>query len=89
MVQRLRKILYNFTIRNTEMGGLGKETTFDFKYVPQLDLTTEPGRPENSGLGQSGVERRNLKALLIASGVIAVVAWLIMRSVSAALAMLS
>lgn len=34
------------TVQN-ETVGLGQETVFDFKYVPQLGLTTSPGGPED------------------------------------------
>lgn len=71
------------------MGGLGKETGFEFKYIPSLGLKTEPGRPEDSGLARSGVERRNLKALSIASVFMGLLAWLIMKAASAMVAELS
>ena len=48
--------------------GLGEETNFDFKYIPNFDTRTSMGEYV-SGLEESGVERRNLRALVIASTV--------------------
>ena len=71
------------TIRKPEMGALGKETNFDFQYIPALDLITEPGTAEEAGaVGGAGVESRNLKALLVASALVAAVAWLGLKAAS-------
>jgi hypothetical protein len=46
--------------------GLGGESVFDFKYVPDFHITTEAGgSATHVGIKEPGVERRNLKALLI------------------------
>ena len=71
------------------MGGLGKESSFEFKYIPNLDLTTELGRQEDSGLGHSGVEWRNLKALFVASMLIGLLSWLMTKGASVIVAKLS
>lgn len=42
-------------------GGLGAETTFDFKYIPELSKSTQMEDLDDCGLKQSGVERRNLQ----------------------------
>lgn len=50
-----------------EKDGLGKESTFDFKYVPTYSQTTEPG-PVSSRVGSSfGVEFVGLLGLAIPS----------------------
>lgn len=38
---------------------------FDFKYVPDFHITTEAGESNHVGIKEHGIERRNLKALLI------------------------
>ncbi|KAK1730620.1 tat pathway signal sequence [Colletotrichum acutatum] len=40
--KNLKKALFNITINKPELGALGKETNFEFKYIPTLDvLSTE------------------------------------------------
>ena len=46
--------------------GLGQESVFEFKYIPEFHTTTELGESEEVGLKQLGVERRNLKTLIVA-----------------------
>ena len=53
-------------------GGLGAETTFDFKYVPELSKTTQMEDPEESGLKHPGVERRNLQAFILGCSFLAI-----------------
>jgi len=61
--------------------GLGEETVFDFKYIPNLGLTsTEVGKYEASGSKERGIERRNLRTLVIASAVIGVASYFWMRT---------
>lgn len=60
--------------------GLGSETVFDFKYVPNFQLRTELGeyeKPEKP----SSVEGRNLKAFLIAFGILSVICYLGLRMI--------
>jgi hypothetical protein len=46
--------------------GLGEESVFDFKYVPDFHISTEAGgQATHVGVKEPGIERRNLKALLI------------------------
>ncbi len=47
--------------------GLGEETVFDFKYIPNFSTTTELGKYEASKLQETSIERRNLRALIIAN----------------------
>lgn len=77
-MQRLRKIFYAVIIDN-KTHGLGAETNFDFKYIPDFHSTTAPGEYEESGLKEPGIERRNLQTLLISTTVVGIVSWLGLR----------
>ena len=59
--------------------GLGEETTFDFKHIPNLDTTTSMGEYV-SGLQDSGVERRNLKALVMGSAFMGLISFLLVKT---------
>ena len=59
--------------------GLGQESLFEFKYVPQFGTTTEMGEDESSGLTRPGIEQRSLKTLVIAAAVLAVLGWFGLR----------
>lgn len=60
---------------------MGEETIFDFKYIPNLNSTnTEAGKYESSGLKERGVERRNLRTLVIASAVVGMASYFWMRT---------
>ena len=50
--------------------GLQEESTFDFKYIPDLHKTTKMEDGERAGIQQSGIERRNFQALTIGCGFI-------------------
>lgn len=67
-------------VENKSHGGLGEETNFDFKYIPDFHHMTGKGEIQNSGLKQQGVERRNLKTLIIAAIVAGVVSWFSMKA---------
>jgi hypothetical protein len=47
--------------------GLKEESSFDFKYLPDLGKMTQAEAAEKSGITEPGVERRNLKALVLGS----------------------
>lgn len=55
-------------IVENESHGLGAETVFEFKYIPDFAFRTEKVEDDRkrSGLIGSGVERRNLQALIVA-----------------------
>ena len=57
--QALRKIFWAVIIESK--GGLGAETTFDFKYIPELSKRTQMEDLDASVLQPSAVERRNLQ----------------------------
>jgi hypothetical protein len=78
----VRKFLYNLTVHNKEIG-LGTETNFDFKYVPQLGQMTELGQPDGSRLRVGTPERQGLTALMLAAVLVAAVAWSGFRAASA------
>ena len=63
MGQALRKIFWAVIIESK--GGLGAESTFDFKYIPELSKRTQMEDLDDSGIKQSGVERRNLQVFSI------------------------
>ena len=54
-------------------GGLGEETTFDFKYIPNLSKKTQMEDASETGVNKAknGIERRNLQALGIGCFLIA------------------
>ena len=62
--------------------GLKEETTFDFKYIPDLHKTTQMEEGEKSGIRQSGVERRNLQTLVLGVGFLSIAAVVAYRVVS-------
>jgi hypothetical protein len=59
--------------------GLGEETNFDFKYIPNFDTNTYMGEYV-FGVKESGVERRNLGALAIAGAVLGIVFYLCLKT---------
>ncbi|KAJ5038084.1 uncharacterized protein L3040_006955 [Drepanopeziza brunnea f. sp. 'multigermtubi'] len=61
-VKALRRIFYHVIVEN-KVHGLGEESDFEFKYIPNLDTTTSMA-DYVPGVKNSGVERRNLKALI-------------------------
>jgi len=65
--------------------GLGQETVFDFKYVPDYHITTSRGDDRESGSKEHGVERRNLNALVIAMSCIGVATYCGLWAVSSML----
>lgn len=60
--------------------GLGQASTFEFKYIPNLDTTTTSKGLYVPGTSSSGVERRNLKAFVLASVLMGVVSYLGLRT---------
>ncbi|KAL9106476.1 MAG: hypothetical protein Q9227_008507 [Pyrenula ochraceoflavens] len=62
-IAALRRIFWFVIVEGRH--GLGEESVFDFKYVPDYHVKTDPADPNESGLKEHGVERRNLKALLV------------------------
>jgi hypothetical protein len=62
-MQALRKIFWAVIVDGKH--GLGEESVFDFKYVPDFHVKTEAAGDAPIRVKEYGIERRNLKALLI------------------------
>lgn len=82
--QRARKFFYKL-LHNKEFG-LGRETNFNFKYVPQLGRTTELGKRAGSRLRIGASERQGLTTLVLVAALVAAVAWSGFRAASGLLA---
>ena len=63
--------------------GLGEETCFDFKYIPNLSKSTQMENATECGAGNSGVEQRNFQALIICCVVFGIVSYCCLRFVVA------
>ncbi|KAE9375734.1 hypothetical protein N431DRAFT_543207 [Stipitochalara longipes BDJ] len=77
-VKALRRIFYQVIVEN-KAHGLGEETNFEFKYIPNFDTTTSMGEYV-FGLKESGVERRNLRALCMGSAVLGIVSYFCLQT---------
>lgn len=78
--QTLRKVFWTVIVDG--QNGLREETTFDFKYIPDLHKTTQMEDGEKSGIRQSGIERRNLQTLVLGMGFVSIAAVVGFRLVS-------
>ncbi|KAI9718226.1 MAG: hypothetical protein M1812_004216 [Candelaria pacifica] len=74
-IAALRKIFYTLIVEHKH--GLGGEiSNFEFKYIPDFTITTQMEESEKIGLNkQAGIERRNLKTLVVAVGFVSVATW--------------
>lgn len=81
--QRVRRFFYRMAVQS-ETVGLGQETAFDFKYVPQLGLTTSPGGPEDSRpvrpASSSGPQSLSVVGLVIRTALVGTVVLVGLRS---------
>jgi hypothetical protein len=74
-IKKLRALFYQVIVEN-KTSGLGVETTFDFKYIPDFHTNTSQGEIEDStGWKTVAIQRRNLTSLVIACGVLAFMGW--------------
>lgn len=73
-MQALRKIFYT-AIVESKTHGLGAETNFDFKYIPDFHTSTKQERIEETCMTGPGIERRNLRTLIIASTIVCMASW--------------
>lgn len=73
-IAALRRLFYKVII-DKERGGLGEETNFDFKYIPDFHTTTDLGEYEKTGLKQQGIERRNLVTLCAVGAMLGIVSY--------------
>ncbi|TEA17426.1 Rubber oxygenase [Colletotrichum sidae] len=92
--KKVQQALFSLTIHNPALGALGKETKFEFQYIPTLDMmstaaaaagtaTAAPGSSHLKSHGPRRTERRNLVALVLASLFVALLSWLGVRTASA------
>lgn len=70
----LRRVFWAIVV-DSKYGLKGEETNFDFKWVPEYSTITEMGESQGAQLKYKGVEGRNLKTLIIASGVFGIAMW--------------
>ena len=63
-LQALRRVCWTVVVESK--AGLGEETMFEFKYIPDFSKKTQMEEPEASGSKGSGIEKRNLRAFVIA-----------------------
>jgi hypothetical protein len=84
--QALRRGFYQVFV-NGSSHGLGGETVFEFKYIPQYDTTTTTEREAKEAytalerLKKRGVEWRNLQTLVIATVSVIAAGYVGVRSV--------
>jgi ER-bound oxygenase mpaB/B'/Rubber oxygenase, catalytic domain len=74
-IAALRRIFWAIIVEGKH--GLGEKTVFDFKYIPDYHINTSKGDGAQVALKYSatGIERQNLKTLIIALAATGVVVW--------------
>lgn len=65
-VAALRHIFWALIVEGKH--GLGQETVFEFKYIPDFHISTARGADDQAKAKERGIESRNLNTLLIATG---------------------
>ena len=84
-IAMLRKAFYHMIVESKH-GLSGKETHFEFKYVPEYGLITKMGESEEAKSGKSlDSQVRNLTALFCAVCALTVGGWMVLRAVEATL----
>ncbi|GAB7352807.1 hypothetical protein MBLNU459_g3424t2 [Dothideomycetes sp. NU459] len=73
-IAMLRRVFWTVVVES-KYGLQGEETNFDFKYVPEYSTITEMGESNGAVLQSAGVEARNLKTLIVATGVLGISLW--------------
>lgn len=73
-IEMLRRVFWTVVVES-KYGLQGEETNFDFKYVPEYSTITEMGESNGAVLQSAGVEARNLKTLIVATGVLGFGMW--------------
>jgi len=73
-IEWLRRAFW-IMIVDSKSGLDGQQTMFEFKYVPEFATLTEMDESEEARRKDSGIERRNLKWLLVGIGVVTVMGW--------------
>ncbi|EMC95340.1 hypothetical protein BAUCODRAFT_35323 [Baudoinia panamericana UAMH 10762] len=80
-IDLLKRVFWQVIV-DAKYGLKGKESTFEFKYVPEYTTITELGECVEEKGTNSYVERRNLKAFLIAVGAMGVGTFVAFKVVS-------
>jgi len=80
-VKALRNVFWALIVEGKF--GLGQETVFDFKYVPDYNVLTAKGGDEEVKMKDVGIERKYRNTLLIATGCIAIAGYVGARIASA------
>lgn len=76
-IEALRRVAWAVVVESK--AGLGEETIFEFKYIPDFSKITRKEDPEAVGSKRSGVEKRNLQTFVIACCLLSIVAYAGMR----------
>ncbi|KAL9592857.1 MAG: hypothetical protein Q9219_007717, partial [cf. Caloplaca sp. 3 TL-2023] len=72
--QAFRRIIWAIIIEDKH--GLGQESMFEFKYVPNLSKTTKLERSSSNTIQKNAVEKRNLRAFVLGCATICLASWL-------------
>lgn len=74
-------MLYEIVVENETLG-LGGETNFDFKYIPDYHFTTKKGKKKHPVVtpNRGSIERTNLISFGVACVAVGVGGWLGMKS---------
>ncbi|KAL8734708.1 MAG: hypothetical protein Q9166_001364 [cf. Caloplaca sp. 2 TL-2023] len=72
-----RRIIWSVIVEDKQ--GLGQETIFEFKYIPNLSKITKAEKGRGTLTKRGGIEKRNLRAFLLGCIVIISVVWMATR----------
>ncbi|KAL8679723.1 MAG: hypothetical protein Q9186_003995 [Xanthomendoza sp. 1 TL-2023] len=76
-IAAFRRIMWSVIVEDKH--GLGQETIFEFKYVPNLSKTTKAEKGRGTLVRRGGVEKRNLQAFVLGCIGITGVVWVAIR----------
>ena len=79
--QALRRLFWEVIIN--QKTGLGEESTFEFKYIPDLSRKTQTDDALEPGAKHNGIEQRDLQALGIGCSLIALVGFFCLKILAA------
>jgi len=77
-IKALRRIFYHVIVQN-QVHGLGEESTFDFKYIPNFDTKTDMMEYDEAALRGTGIETRNLRSLVLGCAFMGMVSYVGLR----------
>ncbi|KAI0973129.1 hypothetical protein F4678DRAFT_428021 [Xylaria arbuscula] len=83
-IKLVRKVFYTVFLEDTSKGGLGYESKFVFKYLPQYDkMSTERGVvTAQAGVHKPGLERVALLSLITFSTLVSICVWYGYKAIS-------